>query len=89
MPMKLALLFVSFTLAAQAQPPVTITFEPTHGVPTFAVREPVLRIAPGTIVETRTFSRPGDYYEGGPWPGEVGPFWIEGATPPTRSSCGS
>jgi amidase len=42
-----------------------------------------LRVAPGTIVDTRTFSRPGDYYEkaGGAWPGEVGPFWIEGATP--------
>ena len=47
------------------------------------MREPVLRVAPGTIVDTRTFSRPGDYYEkaGGAWPGEVGPFWIEGATP--------
>ena len=33
------------------------------GVPTFAVREPVLRIKPGAIVETRTFSKPGDYYE--------------------------
>jgi acetamidase/formamidase len=52
-------------------------------VPTFAVREPVLRIRPGTTVSTRTFSRPGDYYEraGGAWPGEVGPFYIEGATP--------
>ena len=61
----------------------TIKFEPTAGVPTFAVREPVLRIKPGTTVETRTFSRPGDYYEakGGPWPGEVGPFLIEGAAP--------
>ena len=69
-----------------AQPPAPsapIRFEPTHGVPTFALREPVLRIRPGAIVETRTFSRPGDYYEraGGPWPGEVGPFHIEGATP--------
>ena len=60
-----------------------ITFEPTAGVPTFAVREPVLRVKPGTIVDSRTFSKPGDYYEksGGPWPGEVGPFYIEGATP--------
>jgi acetamidase/formamidase len=60
-----------------------ITFEPTHGVPTFAVREPVLRIQPGTTVDSRTFSRPGDYYDkaGGGWPGEVGPFYIEGATP--------
>ena len=51
-------------------------------MPSFAVREPVLRVQPGTIVETRTFSRPGDYYEraGGAWPGEVGPFYIEGAT---------
>ena len=59
-----------------------ITFEPKLGVPTFAVREPVLRIKPGTIVDSRTFSKPGDYYEksGGPWPGEVGPFFIEGAT---------
>jgi amidase len=44
----------------------------------------VLKIAAGTTVETRTFSRPGDYYdpnEAGPWPGEVGPFYIEGAAP--------
>lgn len=62
----------------------TVTFTPTGGVPTFAKRDPVLRITPGTIVETRCFSKPGDYYEpdkAGPWPGEVGPFYIEGATP--------
>lgn len=59
----------------------TITYTPTAGVPTFAVREPVLRIKPGTTVETRTFSTAGDYYEGGAWPGEVGPFHIEGAAP--------
>jgi len=65
------------------QPPPPIRFEPTAGVPTFAVRPPVLRLKPGALVETRTFSRAGDYYEkaGGPWPGEVGPFHIEGATP--------
>ena len=56
-------------------------FTPTAGVPTFAVRDPVLRIKPGDVVESHTFSRPGDYYEraGGPWPGEVGPFFIDGA----------
>jgi len=59
----------------------TITFTPTAGVPTFAVREPVLRLKPGATVETKTFSKPGDYYEGGAWPGEVGPFHIEGAAP--------
>lgn len=61
----------------------TVRFVPRAGVPTFAVREPVLRVKPGDTVETRTFSEPGDYYEraGGRWPGEVGPFYIEGATP--------
>ena len=73
------LVLASVTLSAQQ----TIKFEPTAGVQTYAVREPVLRLKPGAIVETRTFSRPGDYYEGtgGPWPGEVGPFHIEGAAP--------
>lgn len=72
-----------FFLLAQQSSPTAIKYEPTQGVPTFAVRDPVLRLKPGAIVETRTFSRPGDYYEraGGPWPGEVGPFFIEGATP--------
>lgn len=70
-------------LLQQASTSAPVKFEPTSGVPTFAVREPVLRVKPGTIVESRTFSRPGDYYEraGGAWPGEVGPFHIEGATP--------
>ena len=50
---------------------------------TYAVREPVLRLQPGAVVESRTFSHSGDYYDktGGAWPGEVGPFYIEGATP--------
>ncbi len=68
---------------AAAPAPERIRFEPTAGVPTFAVRPPILRVKPGQIVDSRTFSKPGDYYErpGGPWPGEVGPFFIEGATP--------
>jgi amidase len=79
-------MFASLGLIAlliQQPSPTPIEFEPTSGVPTFAVREPVLRLKPGAVVETRTFSKPGDYYEraGGPWPGEVGPFYIEGATP--------
>jgi acetamidase/formamidase len=43
----------------------------------------VLRIKPGDTVVSPTFSLPGDYYEkdGGPWPGEVGPFYVEGAAP--------
>ena len=76
------LLALGFSLLLLQQP-APIKYEPTAGVQTFAVREPVLRIKPGAIVESRTFSRPGDYYEraGGSWPGEVGPFHIEGATP--------
>jgi amidase len=72
------LLLVSVVAAAGAAQS-RITFTPKEGVPTYAVREPVLRIKPGTIVDTKTFSKPGDYYEGGAWPGEVGPFHIEGA----------
>ena len=77
-----AVLLLPSFLLAQSPGSTPIKFEPTTGVQTFAVREPVLRLAPGAIVETRTFSRAGDYYDraGGPWPGEVGPFWIEGAT---------
>ena len=72
------LIAVPVSLAAQGQGQ-TITFTPTAGVPTYAVREPVLRIKPGTTVETKTYSQKGDYYDGGAWPGEVGPFHIEGA----------
>ena len=81
MPIWSAIFFGLLILGQQSSQP--IKFEPKAGVPTFAVREPVLRLKPGAVVETRTFSRPGDYYEraGGSWPGEVGPFFIEGATP--------
>jgi amidase len=80
MPTRIALLLGLVLLLPQSSP--VIKFEPAAGVPTFAVREPVLRVKPGAVVESRTFSRPGDYYEraGGAWPGEVGPFYIEGAT---------
>jgi acetamidase/formamidase len=81
---SLSLLGASLLGMAGAAPGQTIQYEPTRGVPTFAVREPVLRLKPGSTVETRTFSKPGDYYNpsaAGPWPGEVGPFFIEGASP--------
>jgi len=77
------LIAIALGIAPQTQAQ-TIQHEPTRGVPTFAVREAVLRFPPGTMVETRTFSKKGDYYEpdkAGPWPGEVGPFFIEGAMP--------
>jgi len=75
-PLLAALVLAPAVLTAQGQ---KIVYTPTDGVPTYAVRPPVLTIKPGTIVETKSFSRPGDYYEGGAWPGEVGPFHIEGA----------
>ncbi|MFQ5788873.1 MAG: acetamidase/formamidase family protein [Acidobacteriota bacterium] len=67
---------VTSSLAAQE----TVRFTPTVGYPTFAVREPVLRVKPGTtLISSTNF---GQYYteEGGAFPGEVGPIYIEGAT---------
>ncbi|HEX9698660.1 MAG TPA: acetamidase/formamidase family protein [Acidobacteriota bacterium] len=66
--------------AAGAAQQNVVEFTPTVGHPTFAVREPVLTIQPGTILRSRT--NHGAYYDpgGGEFPGEVGPFYIEGAT---------
>lgn len=58
----------------------TVRFTPTVGHPTFAVREPVLRIKPGTVLVSNTMFGPYYTEEGGAFPGEVGPFFIEGAT---------
>ena len=73
---------LGLALVASSVPAQTTGFTPTSGVATYAVRPPVFRVKPGAVVETRTFSKPGDYYEkeGGAWPGEVGPFFVEGAT---------
>ncbi|NJD18246.1 MAG: acetamidase [Gemmatimonadetes bacterium] len=59
----------------------TLRFTPTVGYSTFAVREPVARIRPGTVLVSNT--NHGPYYDvgGGTFPGEVGPFWVEGAEP--------
>lgn len=79
-PLSLLVPFL-FTPAFQGlQAQDTVRFEPTVGYRTFAVREPVLRIAPGTVLISRTNS--GGYYtpEGGAFPGEVGPIYVEGAT---------
>jgi len=58
----------------------TVRFTPTVGYPTFAVREPVLRIKPNTVLISKTNF--GGYYtaEGGDFPGEVGPIYVEGVT---------
>jgi len=56
-------------------------FKAAKGYHTYAVREPVLKIKPGDMIESSTLFS--DYFikEDGPWPGEVGPIYIEGATP--------
>jgi hypothetical protein len=76
-----ALLFALVANPAAAAVQDTVRFTPTVGHPTFAVRYPVLRIKPGTVLISNTNF--GAYYEegGGAFPGEAGPFYIEGAAP--------
>ena len=63
-----------------ATPQDTVRFEPTVAQPTFAVREPVLRVRPGTVLVSRTMFGPYYTEAGGAFPGEVGPIYVEGAT---------
>src|SRR5574341_1211048 len=58
----------------------TVRFTPRVGHPTFAVREPVLRVKPGTVLISNTMFGPYYTEEGGAFPGEVGPIYVEGAT---------
>ncbi|MBA3342639.1 MAG: acetamidase/formamidase family protein [Gemmatimonadaceae bacterium] len=71
-------------LAASGDTPLaaqdTVRFEPKIAQPTFAVREPVLRIKPKTVLISRTNFGPYYTEKGGAFPGEVGPFYVEGAT---------
>lgn len=80
--MGIAALVILLTVHAGAAqlPSDTVYFTPSISQPTFTVREPVLRLQPGTVLISQTNF--GDYYtpEGGSFPGEVGPFYIEGAT---------
>ena len=74
--MLVSALLAPAALAAQD----TVRFTPTVQQPTFAVREPVLRIRPGTVLVSRTHFGPYYTEAGGAFPGEVGPFYVEGAT---------
>lgn len=77
------LLLVSLLWSAGASRIVsaeTHRFEPSVGHQTYEVREPVLMLQPGDRVETRTLHSGLFDGDGSPWPGEVGPFYIEGAT---------
>ena len=78
------LLLAAGALCAAATPSLaqdTLRFTPTVGYSTFAVRDPVGRVRPGTVLVSRTMHDA--YYDvgGGTFPGEVGPFWVEGAQP--------
>ena len=79
-------MLVSALLAPAALAPAalaaqdTVRFTPTVQQPTFALREPVLRIRPGTVLVSRTHFGPYYTEAGGAFPGEVGPFYVEGAT---------
>jgi amidase len=55
-------------------------FEPRRGYPTYAVREPELRIKPGDTVTTQTLACGCYTPANGQWPGDAGPILIEGAT---------
>lgn len=78
---RVFVLLLAVALLGVPAPAKVHKFKQEKGVQTFAKREPVLRIQPGDVVESETIY--GGYYEkpGGAWPGEVGPFYIEGATP--------
>ncbi|HJR41871.1 MAG TPA: acetamidase/formamidase family protein [Gemmatimonadaceae bacterium] len=80
-----ATLALGTTLSVLAASPLaaqdTVRFTPTVAQPTFAVRTPVLRVKPKTVLISKTNF--GAYYteQGGDFPGEVGPIYVEGATP--------
>jgi amidase len=80
-----ATLALGTTLSVLAASPMaaqdTVRFTPTVAQPTFAVRTPVLRVKPKTVLISKTHF--GAYYteQGGDFPGEVGPIYVEGATP--------
>jgi acetamidase/formamidase len=76
--------FLSLWLGCSAGPSAAAEvhrFTPSKGWQTYAVREPVLRINPGDTVETNTLYSDFFTEKDGPWPGEVGPIYINGATP--------
>lgn len=71
---------LSLATASAAAAQDTVRFRPTVGYPTFAVREPVLRVRPGTVIASNTMFGPYYTEAGGAFPGEVGPIYVEGAS---------
>jgi amidase len=75
-----ALVLLAILIPAGAAAQDTVRFTPKVAQPTYAVREPVLRIKPGTVLVSRTNFGPYYTEAGGAFPGEVGPILVEGAT---------
>jgi acetamidase/formamidase len=81
-------MIVSLYVAMTSVKAETIRFKPTVGYDTFAVREPVLRIKPGDVVESNSLpsrsyfgdNSPGPNIDGSTGDGATGPFYVEGAT---------
>jgi len=79
---KRTLLAVVITISAGSAALAEVhRFRPTQGQQTYAVREPVLRVKPGDTVESSTLYSDFFTAKDGPWPGEVGPVYVEGAEP--------
>jgi acetamidase/formamidase len=78
---KVLLLFVLCVCLGDMITAETHHFKPSKGYQTYAVREPVLRIQPGDIIESFTLFSDFFTEKDGPWPGEVGPIYVDGATP--------
>ncbi len=76
----LLVLLSGILIGAPAQSEVH-RFKAKQGTQTYAVREPVLRINPGDVIESETLYSDFFTEKDGPWPGEVGPVFIQGATP--------
>jgi amidase len=73
-------LLLSILLTSPLTAQDTVRFTPKVQQPTFAVREPVLRVRSGTVLVSRTHFGPYYTEAGGAFPGEVGPIYVEGAT---------
>jgi len=72
----LLLVFIACTAAAELH-----YFRPSRGHLSYSVRKPVLRVHPGDVIETNTLYSDFFTAKDGPWPGEVGPIFVQGATP--------
>jgi len=81
MKITLALAIAAAVQVGDAGAPDTVYFTPEVASTVYEVKDPVLRIKPGTVLVSSTMF--GAYFneEGGAFPGEVGPIYIEGATP--------